>query len=59
MLNAFTETQLQVIRDLAGQYWDGVSSKDYALSISSMDKLREQYIGDIIDGLVDPAIWGE
>lgn len=59
MLNAFNETQLEVISDLAGFYWDhrlGISIGT-SLSYETREALKGTYIRDIVNGLVDPEVW--
>ena len=62
-MNTFTETQLRVITDLAGEYWESRPNMfgfgnigDFGPEIRAAAK--EDYIKNIIKGLRDPEWWG-
>lgn len=60
MLNAFTDSQISVIEELAGLFWETNHRKMYGNSDEYiLSKVRRRYVDDIINGLVDPAIWGD
>jgi len=59
MLNAFTHTQISLIEDMAGDWWENHQAKTFdGLPFETMLKLKRQYVDSIIDGLRDPEIWG-
>lgn len=53
----FTEKQIEVIRDLAGCYWDEHVRIPYWPEDQVL-KAKERYIQDITSGLANPEVWG-
>lgn len=57
-MNEFSESQLEVIDDLAGFYWDkAVSLNMPKMPEESREKMRKNFINNITQGLTNSMYW--